>query len=492
MTNPSEGSASDRKAPRIVGPEHLGETHAAGGSSRWSRWPILLIGGATQFVLALDGTIMSVALPQVQSDLGLNDNERSAVVTLYVFFHGLLLLLGGRAVDSWGHRRAFLLGMAGFGAASLLGGTAYHGPQLLLARAAQGGFAALLAPAVLALVSTSFAGARERANAFVIIGTVAVGGTASGLALGGVLTQYANWRWCLLLNVPLAVLVFCLVLMLFRAQDERRRAGYDLPGAALSTAAFISLGLAVYQVEATHSIVLFVGCSALFAAFAAGFVLVERRASAPLAPPSVLLDRTCGLASFGNAITLSGVLGGTLFLATYMEKLRGYDPSETGLRLLPVLVGILVGGLSITRLSERVGVRALSMVGALIAASGMLLFSRLSLDDDYTTRMLPTIVLLGVGLGMLSVCLPDLALVGVRKGEAGSASAIFTAYGQIGGALGTAFFSQVYAEAKHLVAGGGKAAELAGCTAAFSVAGVTLAFVAPVILFARPKAAQAG
>ena len=366
MTNPSEGSASDRKDHRIVESEDRAEPQPVGNAARWARWPILLIGGATQFVLALDGTIMSVALPQVQSDLGLNDTERSAVVTLYVFFHGLLLLLGGRAVDSWGHRRAFLVGMAGFGAASLLGGTAYHGSQLLLARAAQGGFAALLAPAVLALVSTSFVGARERATAFVIIGTVAVGGTASGLALGGVLTQYADWRWCLLLNVPLAVVVLCLVTVLFRAQKERRRAGYDLPGAALSTAAFISLGLAVYQVEATHSIGLFCGYIALFVLLAGGFVLVERRASAPLVPPRVLLDRTCGLASFGNAITLSGVLGGTLFLATYMEKLRGYDPSETGFRLLPVLIGILVGGLSITRLSERVGVRVVAVAAEVV------------------------------------------------------------------------------------------------------------------------------
>ncbi|MGL6235308.1 MAG: MFS transporter [Segniliparus sp.] len=491
MTNPGESSAPELKGQRIVESADQAGPRTAREAGLWSQWPVLLIGGATQFLLNLDTTIMSVALPQIQDDLHLADPQRSSVVIFYVFFHGLFLLLGGRAVDSWGHRRAFLIGMTGFGLVSLLGGTASDGLQLLLARAAQGGFAALLAPAVLALVTNSFVGTRARAAAFVAIGTTAVFGTASGLALGGVLAEFANWRWCLLLNVPLSVLIICLVLILFRGGVERGRRGYDLSGSALSIAAFFSLGVGIYHIEAERSILPFVICLALFIALMCGFVVIERRAAAPLVPPTVLLDRTCTLASLGNAFTLSGVLGGTLFLATYMEKLRGYNPSETGFRLLPILLGILVGGLSITKLAERVGIRTLSVIGSLVAASGMLLFSRLSLADDYATRMLPIITVFGLGLGVLSVCLPDLALVGARKKEAGSASALFTAYGQIGGALGTAFFSQVYAGAKHFTAAGGKAAEMAGSTAAFTVAGVVLACVAPVVLFARPKAPSA-
>lgn len=487
MTNPGESSATDLEGRRIVESADRAGANTAKSVALRSKWPILLIGGATQFVLNLDTTIMSVALPQIQDDLRLNDAQRSSVVIFYVFCHGLFLLLGGRAVDSWGYRRAFLIGMAGFGAVSLFGGVTSDGSQLLAARAAQGGFAALLAPAVLALVSTSFAGTRERATAFVTIGTTAVFGTASGLALGGVLTEFADWRWCLLLNVPLAILIFCLVLLLLPDRGERGRRGYDLAGSVLSIASFFILGVGIYNVEADRSVVPFFVCLALFVAFSCGFVLIERRAAVPLVPPSVLLDRTCTLASLGNAFALSGVLGGTLFLATYMEKLRGYDPSQTGLRLLPILLGILIGGLSITKLSGKFGVRTLSVMGSLLAASGIFLFSRLRLDDDYTTRMLPIITVFGLGLGVLSVCLPDLALTGAEKREAGSASAIFTAYGQIGGALGTAFFSQMYATAKHFVATGGKAAEMAGCTAAFSIAGLTLACVAPVVLFARPK-----
>jgi MFS family permease len=484
MTNPGEGSSPESGQPghRPV------ESAEKGRTSPRALWPVLAIGGATQFVLNLDTTIMSVALPQIQGDLHLKDPERTSVVAFYVFFHGLFLLLGGRAVDSWGPRRAFLVGMAGFGTVSLLGGGASNASELLVARSAQGSFAALLAPAVLALVSNSFAGKRARASAFVVIGTTAVFGTASGLVLGGVLAQYASWRWCLLVNVPLALLIFYLVLFLLKGGHETGRRGYDLFGSALSIVAFFTLGIGIYHVEADRPLIPVFICLALFVVFTWCFVRVEQHAAAPLMPPTVLLDRTCTLASLSNAFTLSGVLGGTLFLATYMEKLRGYNPSETGLRLLPILLGILVGGLSVGKLSERAGIRALSVVGSLIAATGMLLFSRISPDDDYATRMLPIITVFGLGLGVLSVCLPDLALVGVRKSEAGSASAMFTAYGQIGGALGTAFFSQMYASAKHYVAAGGHAAELVGCTTAFFLAGMTLACVAPVVLFARPKA----
>ncbi|ADG98440.1 major facilitator superfamily MFS_1 [Segniliparus rotundus DSM 44985] len=484
MTNSGEGFSPefDQTGPRPVEPA------AKSGASNRGLWPVLAIGGATQFVLNLDTTIMSVALPQVQGDLQLNDPERTSVIAFYVFFHGLFLLLGGRAVDSWGPRRAFLIGIAGFGVVSMLGGGASNASELLVARSAQGSFAALLAPAVLALVSNSFAGKRERAFAFVVIGTTAVFGTASGLVLGGMLAQYASWRWCLLVNVPLALLIFYLVLFLLQGGHETGRRGYDLFGSALSIVAFFTLGVGIYHVEAERSRIPVFLCLALFVVFTWCFVFVEQHAPAPLTPPSVLLDRTCTLASLGNAFTLSGVLGGTLFLATYMEKLRGYNPSETGLRLLPILAGILIGGLSVAKLSEWAGIRALSVVGSLLAATGMLLFSRISPDDDYATRMLPMITVFGLGLGVLSVCLPDLALVGVRNSEAGSASAMFTAYGQIGGALGTAFLSQKYASAKHFVAEGGQAAELVGCTTAFFVAGMTLACVAPVVLFARPKA----
>src|SRR5262245_23757281 len=294
-------------------------------------------------MVVLDATIVNIALPQAQHALGITDANRQWVVTAYTLTFGGLLLLGGRIADYWGRKRTFLLGIIGFALASGLGGLANDGITLFAARALQGGFGALLAPASLALLTILFTDAKERAKAFGVYGAIAGGGAAVGLLLGGVLTEYANWRWCLLVNIPIALIAGAFGL---RLVGESRAAGntrYDVPGAAL-----VTVGLAGLVYGCTHAAekgwgdAVTIGFLAGSVALLVGFVVVELRSSHPLLPLRIVLDRTRGGAYVASMLTGAGLIGASLFLSFYFQGILGYQPIQAGLASLPMPFGILL------------------------------------------------------------------------------------------------------------------------------------------------------
>jgi len=410
------------------------------------RWKALAVIAVAQLMVVLDATIVNIALPQAQHSLGITDANRQWVVTAYTLTFGGLLLLGGRIADYWGRKRTFLLGIIGFALASGLGGLATNGVTLFAARALQGAFGALLAPASLALLTILFTDAKERAKAFGVYGAIAGGGAAVGLLLGGVLTEYANWRWCLLVNIPIALVAGAFGL---RLVGESRAAGntrYDIPGATL-----VTLGLAGLVYGFTHAadptkgwgdrvtIGFLVGSAALLVAF----VVVELRSSHPLLPLRIVLDRTRGGAYIASMLTGAGLIGGTLFLSFYFQGILGYQPIEAGLASLPMTVGIFLTFPFATALLPRLGAKMLMATGSFLAAGGLLLFTRIGLENQFWTTSLPAELVMGAGLGLIFVPLGNVALAGVNPHDAGAAGAMVSATQQVGGSLGVALLTSI-------------------------------------------------
>jgi EmrB/QacA subfamily drug resistance transporter len=410
------------------------------------RWKALAVIAIAQLMVVLDATIVNIALPQAQHSLGITDANRQWVVTAYTLTFGGLLLLGGRIADYWGRKRTFLLGIIGFALASGLGGLANDGVTLFAARALQGAFGALLAPASLALLTILFTDAKERAKAFGVYGAIAGGGAAVGLLLGGLLTEYANWRWCLLVNIPIALVAGAFGL---RLVGESRAAGntrYDVPGAAL-----VTLGLAGLVYGFTHAadptkgwgdrvtIGFLVGSTALLVAF----VVVELRSSHPLLPLRIVLDRTRGGAYIASMLTGAGLIGGTLFLSFYFQGILGYRPIEAGLASLPMTVGIFLTFPFATTLLPRLGAKTLMATGSFLAAGGLLLFTRIGLENQFWTTSLPAELVMGAGLGLIFVPLGNVALAGVNPHDAGAAGAMVSATQQVGGSLGVALLTSI-------------------------------------------------
>ncbi|MDQ1635226.1 MAG: hypothetical protein QOJ32_2035 [Frankiaceae bacterium] len=418
---------------------------AAHTKGRNVRLAVILL---AQLLIVLDATVVNVALPDAQKALHMSDADRQWVVTLYALTFGSLLLLGGRIADFWGRRRTFLVGMAGFAAASALGGLAQGGSELFAARAGQGVFAAMLAPAALSLIQVNFPTGPARAKAFGLYGAIGGGGAALGLVLGGVLTEYLSWRWCLLVNVPVAIVAVVsgrLVLKESRAPGEP---AYDVPGAALVTFGLASLvyGLNRASVNGWQS-----GGTFAFLALAVvllvGFVLVEQRSAAPLLPMRIPVHPTRGGAYLAALIGGAALLGGLLFLTYYFQVSLQYSPITAGVASVPLTASVLVSAAVASVLLPRVGPRPLMVIGPVIAAAGLALLTQISLDSSYVTSVLPGLLLIGFGLGFLFVPMSNTALVGVADHDTGAASALVNATQQVGGAIGTALFSTIYASA---------------------------------------------
>ncbi|WP_328526706.1 MFS transporter [Kribbella sp. NBC_00359] len=286
--------------------ESFGETVAVLPSRRW--WALAVIAIA-QLMVVLDGTVVTIALPSAQRDLGISDADRQWVVTAYTVAFGGLLLLGGRIADYTGRKRGFLIGLLGFAAASALGGAAQNGATLFGARALQGAFAALLAPAALSLITVTFTEVKERSRAFAVYGAISGGGAAIGLILGGVLTEYASWRWCLLINVPIAIVAFIAGSILVTESKSGGGSSYDVPGAVLGTAGLVTLVYGFTQAAKTgvgwlsvEVISYLVGAVILLIAF----VLVELRTASPLLPMRVVLDRNRGGSYLASLLVFAG------------------------------------------------------------------------------------------------------------------------------------------------------------------------------------------
>ncbi|WP_243738103.1 MFS transporter [Cellulomonas shaoxiangyii] len=411
------------------------------------RWWILLVVALTQLVVVLDGTIVNIALPQAQQSIGLSDLERQWVVTAYALCFGALLLLGGRIADYWGRKRTFLVGMIGFGIASGYGGLVDSGAELIVARGLQGVFAALMAPAALAILTTTFPGGKDRITAFAVFGSIAGAGAGVGLVLGGVLTEFASWRWCLLVNVPIvavAVVAGAFLLTESRADGDKT---YDWIGAVLVV---LGLGSLVYGfTRAEHGwghadVIGFIGGGVALLAL---FVLSQTRVAHPLLPLRVVRHRVRAGALLLQAVAGSVMIGAMLYVTLHLQIVLAFSPLQAGLASLPLTVVIGVVAPLLARFLPVTGPRVIMILGPLLGAAAMLYLSRLTADGSYVVQVLPALVLLGVGMAMMFVPMQNLALVGVEPHDAGVASAATNAAMQIGGSIGLAVFTAVYAAA---------------------------------------------
>ncbi|MFC4150163.1 MFS transporter [Micromonospora mangrovi] len=412
------------------------------------RWLALAVIAISQLMVVLDATIVNIALPQAQADLGISDADRQWVVTAYTLTFGGLLLLGGRIADYWGRKRTFGVGIVGFALASAIGGLAQTGGLLFAARALQGAFGALLAPAALALLTVLFTEARERAKAFAVYGAIAGGGSAVGLVLGGVLTEYADWRWCLLVNIPIAAVALVAAIPLVPESRAHGDTRYDIPGAVVVTAGLVSLVYGFTKAaEDGWDAAATIGFIAAGLVLLAVFVLIELRSSHPLLPLRILLDRNRGGAYLASMLIGAGLFGAFLFLTFYFQVVLRYTPVKAGLASLPVTLGVLVAAGVASQLLPRIGAKPLMLAGAVLAAGAMLSLTRIGLDTSFVAHLLPAQVVLGLGLGFTFVPLSSLALVGVPEHDAGAASATLNATQQVGGSLGTALLNTMYTSA---------------------------------------------
>ncbi|WP_371516852.1 MFS transporter [Kitasatospora sp. NBC_01300] len=414
------------------------------------RWKALLFIGIAQLMVVLDTTIVNIALPSAQHDLGISDGSRQWVITAYSLAFGSLLLFGGRIADLTGRRRAFIIGLLGFAGASALGGLAVSPGMLLAARALQGVFGALLAPAALSLLAVTFTEPKERAKAFGIYGAISGAGGAVGLIMGGALTEYLNWRWALFVNIPFAVAaVFGAVTVVREPTGARNGARLDLPGVVLATAGLLSLVYGFTRAEsdgwtAPVTVALFITSVVLLGVF----VLVESKAPAPLLPLRVVTERNRGGIYLSLGLAVIGMFGLFLFLTYYLQVVKGYTPVRTGFAFLPMIVGMVTGSTQIgTRLMTRLPPRLLMGPGFLTSALGIALLTQIKVDSSYVGLILPAQVLLGLGMGTAFMPAMSLATRSVQPQDAGVASAMVSTSQQVGGSIGTALLNTIAAGA---------------------------------------------
>jgi len=408
------------------------------------RWKALVVIAIAQLMVVLDASIVNIALPSLQRDLGITDANRQWVVTSYTLAFGGLLLLGGRIADYAGRKRAFLLGLIGFASASVIGGFAVNQGMLFASRALQGAFAAVLAPAALSLISVTFTDSKERAKAFGVYGGLSAGGAAIGLILGGLLTEYASWRWCLGVNVPIALVAFGLAVSNVKESRATGETRYDVPGALTVTLGLVSFVYAITKAgeigwSQTETLKFFAVAIALLIAF----FVIESRTSHPLLPMRVLTERNRGASYLTSLIVGSGLFGMFLFLSIYFQGILGYSPVKSGLLFLPFSLGVGVSAGAASQLLPRFGARWVSFTGLLMASSGLFLLTHLQADSKYVPGILPALLLMSLGMGLVFVPLSATALFGVGNHDAGVASAVLNTAQQIGGALGTAFLNTI-------------------------------------------------
>ncbi len=413
------------------------------------RWVGLLVISVAQLMVALDATIMNIALPSAQHALGVSDADRQWVITAYTLTLAGLLLLGGRIADYLGHKRAFLIGLVGFAAGSALGGAAVDLGMLVAGRVVQGAFAAILIPTALSLLAVTFTQPKERARAFAVYGAIAASGGAVGLLLGGGLTEYSSWRWCMYVNVAIAVLAAAARLAYLMDAEVRGRTRFDVLGVLLVTGGLVLVIYACSQAvgkgwSATEVVSLLVVAMVLLTLF----VLWESRAADPLLPLRILWDRNRGGACLAAGCAVVGMLGMFLLLTYYFQVVLAYSPVTAGLAFLPLTLAVAASAFGIASpLLPRVPPRMLIVPGLLVTASGLLVLTRLEVGGSYLIRVLPAEVLLGAGLGCVITPAFSVATQGVGRRDTGVAAATVNTVQQVGGSLGVALLNTIAASA---------------------------------------------
>ena len=404
----------------------------------------LVLLAAAQFVVVLDASIVNVALPSIGRDLNFSQENLSWVVNAYTLVFGGFLLLGGRMADLLGRRRVFTAGLILFAVASLLGGLSQNDGQLIAARALQGLGAAILSPAALSILTTTFAEGAERNRALGVWGAVAGSGGAVGVLLGGVLTEYLGWEWVLFVNVPIALFAAA---MTSRVLPESRMTGtrhYDVAGAVSITAGISLLVYALVDaVNAGWTSTQTLGLGAIALALIAGFIAIERRSSHPLIPFAIFRKRTLTGANVVAVLVAMSLFSMFFFVSLYMQQVLGYDALKAGVAYLPLALGIIVSAGVASQLVTRVGFKPVMVAGFLLVAGGLVWFAQVSPDGTYIGDVLFPSLLAAVGLGLVFVPLTIAAVAGVSNEESGLASGLINTSQQVGGALGLAILATI-------------------------------------------------
>ncbi|GAJ86004.1 putative drug resistance protein [Nocardia brasiliensis NBRC 14402] len=396
-------------------------------------------------MVVLDATIVTISLPFAQQDLGISDGNKQWMLTAYTLIFGGLLLLGGRLADYLGRRRIFIVGLIGFAAASALAGLAQNGAEMFAGRALQGAFAALLAPAALSLLSVTFTEPGERAKAFGLFAGISAGGAALGLIAGGALTEYASWRWCLLVNTPIALLALVGALAwVVKDVPTPRTGGYDVPGAVTVTLGLIAIVYGFSRAAADgwlagSTLGLLVAGAALLTAF----VAIERRSANPLLPLHIPGEINRGGAFLAALLVPIAMFAMFLFLSYYFQITLGYSSLKAGFAFLPFPAGIAISAGVTSALLPKIGPRPLMVAGAVLGVLGLLWLAQLGFGDGYATSVLPAQLLIALGMGPLFVGMQTVALHQVEEADSGVASALLNAAQQVGGAVGTALLTTI-------------------------------------------------
>ncbi|MGH2865601.1 MAG: MFS transporter [Solirubrobacteraceae bacterium] len=441
-----------------------------------SRWSVLALLGVAQLMVVLDATIVNIALPSAQTALHFSTDSRQWIITAYALTFGSLLLLGGKLGDLFGRKWTFIGGLVGFAGASAVGGFAQSFGMLVAARALQGAFGALLAPSALSLLTVTFQGSPDRAKAFGIFSAIAGGGASVGLLLGGLLTQTLSWRWCLYVNLAIAVPTAFVALRLLRNEGNPNRPRIDLPGALAASAGLFAVVYGFSNAETSSwSDPITLVALALSAAMLAAFVAIELRVEHPLLPLHIVWDRARGGAYASIALAGSGVFGVFLFLTYYLQQSLGFSPLKTGLAFLPMTGAIVLTATTVqTRVLHRTGAKPLVVVGSTLGIVAMIVFTRLTPGGSYASEVLPGLLLIGLGMGCIFAPAFSTATLGVRRHDAGIASAMVNTSQQVGGSVGTALLSTIFASAAASYATGqvtattlSNAAAIHGYTTAF-------------------------
>ena len=450
VTSPFLGggrTGSDRPFGRcgVPCPDRLGscmKRHMVTDSRRW--W-VLAVVGLAQFIVLLDSTVVNIALPSAQRALGMTVADRQWVITAYAVTFGGLLLLGGRLSDVIGRKRSIVVGVIGFAAASALAGASVTPAMLFAGRAAQGVFAALLAPGALSILSVTFPEANERGKAFGIFGAVAGSGAAGGLILGGVVTEYLGWRWCLYLSVPVSVVIFLAALRVLPKDGARSNSRIDVLGGVTGTCALACMVYGFSEAQpggwTDPAVLAALGLGALVLV---GFVLRQARGSYPLLPLRIVRHRTrvgCFLISGAGQICGFAVF---LFMTYYLQAVRGYSPVATGFAFLPFVLSLVLSSTQIAaRLLPKLAPRSIVVPGVVLAGCGLALLSRTGLDTPYVSHVLPALILIGAGLGLMTMTAMATATASTHAEDSGVTSALVNASQQVGGAVGTAVLNTI-------------------------------------------------